>query len=130
MIRSVCGVVLTAALLAGCNSKQETGSNDPARAPGGPKTALNEAQFSEVVAKCQLGSAVLRKHGSDETVSHEDNSTTVVTITFDGPANQKIIVLPTGISQEAFTAARICLKGEFERLGAEAKLLLPKGMGI
>lgn len=129
-MRSGSIVALAALLLAGCGSKEEASDGGARAAAGGPKTALNDAQFAGVAANCQLGNAVLRKQGSPETTSQEDSSTTVVTISFDGPPDQKIIVLPQGVSQERFTAARKCLAGEFARLGAEAKLLLPKGMGI
>jgi hypothetical protein len=111
-------ILIAVVALAGCGSAPNGGS-----AHSGPKTALTEEQFAEVKSNCHLEGATLTDANSSVTQTNPDGSTSTVTTTYtDGPPGQKTIKLASGTPEGAVAQAIICLNGEFERLGAEARV--------
>jgi hypothetical protein len=105
------------------------GGNDVAKeaavAKAAVKTILTDEQFAELKANCNLGDAELRNATSTQTVKDEDGVTATETVTYEGPANQKTILLLHPVGEEAHTQIQTCVKAELERLGAVARLEPP-----
>jgi hypothetical protein len=121
-------LTLTVALLvAGC------GGNDVAKneivAPVVPKTILTQNQFLEVKANCIKGEAELKDSTSTQIVKDEDGVPSTETVTYDGPPEQKTILLGYTLGDNDLVVLKSCLKSEFERLGAEARLQPPEVVG-
>jgi hypothetical protein len=111
-------ILIVVAGLAGCGGAPSGGS-----AHSGPKTALTAEQFVEVKTNCRLEGATLTDADSTVTQTNPDGSTSTVTTTYTvGPPGQKTIKLPSGTPEGAVAQAIVCLNGEFERLGAEARV--------
>jgi hypothetical protein len=121
-------IMATALLVAGCGGGDVV--KNEVVAPAAPKTVLTDEQFAEVKANCNLGDAELSASTSTKTTTDEEGLTSTQTTTYDGPADQKTIVLSHVMSDEEVVQIKTCLKGEFERLGAEARLQPPRTKGL
>jgi hypothetical protein len=91
---------------------------------GGPKTPLTQEQFVEVQANCNLGGATLGAANTKqtETATNPDGSTYTITTEFEPGSDETTIMLPSGMGEADIARAIACLSGEFDRLGAEARL--------
>jgi hypothetical protein len=99
---------------------------------GGPKTPLTHEQFVEVQANCNLGAATLGPANTTQTGTgtNPDGSTYTITTEYEPGSNETTIVLPDGMGEADIAQAIVCLKGEFDRLGAEARLQAPGNFGL
>jgi hypothetical protein len=94
---------------------------------GGAKTPLTQEQFSEVQANCNLGGATLGAANTTQTstATNPDGSTYTITTEYEPGSDETTIALPGDMGEADIARAIACLKGEFDRLGAEARLQLP-----
>jgi hypothetical protein len=84
---------------------------------GGPKTPMTEAQFDELQARCNVPDATIGPSNYTET-TEEDGVTS--TTTYEAEPGEMSIFLP-----ESQVASNMrCISEEFERMGAEAKLVI------
>lgn len=88
---------------------------------GGPRSPMTEAQFEELQARCNIPDATFGPSNYTETT--EENGVTSTT-TYEAEPGEMSIFLP-----ESQVASHMhCISGEFERMGAEAKLAI-RGLG-
>jgi hypothetical protein len=87
----------------------------------GPKTPMTEAQFDELQVNCNVPDATFGPSNYTETT--EENGVTSTT-TYEAEPGEMSIFLP-----ESQVASHMhCISEEFERMGAEAKLVI-RGLG-
>jgi hypothetical protein len=100
---------------------------------GGPKTPLTQEQFAEIQANCNLGGASFGSSSSTSTSTetNPDGSTYTITTEVEGSSpDETRIVLPEGMSDSDVGRAIACLRGEFDRLGAEATVQPPGNFAL
>jgi hypothetical protein len=99
---------------------------------GGPKTPLTQEQFAEIQTNCDLGGATMGSANSTQTstATNPDGSTYTITTEYEPGSDENEIVLPSGMSEADVAGAIACLSGEFDRLGAEARVQMPGNFAL